>query len=103
MTRLAAYTREAPAGDSNSSSAGEEEEEEEGGWGEEAEAAGPDAAGAALEDLQLSAAGGRAAQARKGAVPAMESPDSAVRRIAAQRHAAMLERSARTGRARAFE
>lgn len=94
MTRLAAYTRQLDAGSST-----EEEGEEGPGWEgeeeEEAPAAAPAAAVAqALAGVQLSPKG------RAPAPPAtvIESPDSAVRRLAAQRHAAMLEGSARAAR-----
>ncbi|KAL4457659.1 hypothetical protein ABPG75_012524 [Micractinium tetrahymenae] len=87
VARLAAYTRQPAA--AGSSSEGEEDDAEQ----EEAEEQ-QEAVVAAVGGLQL--AGGAAGPA---VPPAMESPDSAVKRLAAQRHAAMMARSAAAARA----
>lgn len=90
MGRLAAYTRRTDT--ANSSSDGGEE------GGEDAEGEGQldegEAAAAAVRGLQLAGGAAGAAGARP---PAIESPDSAVKRLAAQRHADMMARSAAAG------
>lgn len=83
VARLAAYTRQ-PAAASSSSEGGEADGDE--GPEEEEEAVA-----AAVGGLQL------AAGAAGAKVPAMESPDSAVKRLAAQRHATMIASSAAAG------
>ncbi len=88
VARLAAYTRQPTAVSSSSGSDAADGDEEE-GLGEE------EAVAAAVGGLQL------AAGAAGAKVPAMESPDSAVKRLAAQRHAAMMTSSAAAGRWRA--
>ncbi len=93
MARLAAYTRQLEDGDSAAGgSSGDEEEEAEDEWQAQA-------AAEAVGSMQL-ASGTSPPPPAAGAVTggkAFESPDSAVRRIAAQRHAAMMARSARQG------
>ena len=94
LVRLAAYTRQPAAGGPD----GEEEDEGE-VWEEQLEAEIPAAAAVMaatkLEGMQLSPPGEAAAAGRAGSV--IESPDSAVRRIAAQRHADMMHRTAAAG------
>ncbi|KAL4442936.1 hypothetical protein ABPG77_008427 [Micractinium sp. CCAP 211/92] len=90
VARLAAYTRQPAAASSGSDAADGDEEE---GLGEE------EAVAAAVGGLQLAAGAAGAADAAGTKVPAMESPDSAVKRLAAQRHAAMMTSSAAAARA----
>jgi hypothetical protein len=95
MARLAAYTRQPAAGglDSEEEAEGEflEEQKE-----AEAPAAAADMAAAELESMQLSPRKAAAAAAA-GPGSVVESPDSAVRRIATQRHADMMHRTAAAG------
>ncbi|PRW58889.1 F-box LRR-repeat 15 [Chlorella sorokiniana] len=89
MTRLAAYTRQ--LGGSISAGSGSSDEEEEEDWQ-------ADAAAEAVGGMQLAADAPSPPAVGTTGGRAFESPDSAVRRIAAQRHAAMLARSAREAR-----
>lgn len=103
VQRLAAYTRVAPSEGSGSSSGGDNGSEDEAGWvasgsgggGADAPAA---AAAAGVESMQLTPRGGGLLAPAQGApVPGLESPSSAVQRIAEERHAAMMARSAAAG------
>lgn len=105
VARLAAYTRRA-GGSSGDDSSGDEDagEGEEGAeWEDEPAAAAGAEASQAMSGLQLQGKGGAGSPPRLSpgtggpAAPAVESPDSAVRRLAAQRHATMLARSADAG------
>lgn len=94
MTRLAAYTRQLEgSGSAAGSSSDEEEEEEE----EQDELQQAQAATEAVGSMQLAEGASPLPAAGTTSGKAVESPDSAVQRIAAQRHAAMLARSAREG------
>lgn len=96
MTRLAAYTRQLEgSGSAAGSSSDEEEEEQE--EEEEDELQQAQAAVEAVGSMHLAEAASPLPAAGTTSGKAVESPDSAVRRIAAQRHAAMLARSAREG------
>lgn len=90
MVRLAAYTRQ-PEFDSDADD--EDWVDAAGGAAAASEAIG----GLQLAPEEAATPPGSNAGTAPGSTPAMESPDSAVRRIAAQHHAAMLVRSAAAG------
>lgn len=89
MTRLAAFTRQLGGGSCAAGGSSDEEVDEE-EW--EAQAAVE-----AVGGMQLAGDASPPAAAGVAGSKVLESPDSAVRRIAAQRHADMMARSAQAG------